>query len=412
MGVFLAVVLGAGGYIVYWYQNGLLDDRARMLEAKRSELVELAETTSVYGNVWDALRELERKWESQQKIIPTEESPALTVAYLNNILATSGAFMEYDFTFDEIEKRPAYSTSLYTLVGRGSFQSLYKFTWYLENGRRLVKIESLSLRAVQEAESEGAAAKVLLEFAMKLRTYSAPETSKERRVLAAVGGSPGSFRDPFHPLVWDEVPANSEGLLDVGSATLVALTSEEAFVVDEQTGTTRILREGDKVYLGYLYRIVPGRNRAIFKLDKAGVGETVVLTLGEGQESTALPAAETWQPTPEPERETTAPRAGVDLLGAEVNSVASGTEVVLRLSGPCEFRAEALSAPNRIVVDLEPASLAWPRRRIDANRGPIGAVRVSQFSMTPLVVRAVIDLRQRAGYEVVRRGSDVVVIVR
>jgi hypothetical protein len=63
-----------------------------------------------------------------------------------------------------------------------------------------------------------------------------------------------SLYDSFYPLLRNDIPSNTEGLLDVQGAKLLALVPEGAFLTDA-TGGTFLLWEGEPVYLGYLTSI-------------------------------------------------------------------------------------------------------------------------------------------------------------
>ena len=82
----------------------------------------------------------------------------------------------------------------------------------------------------------------------------------------------------FYPLIRDEIPPNSDNLLDVQTAQLLALIPDGAYVSDA-SGTTHLLWEGDEVYLGYLTKIDYTSNEVKFVLNKGGVIEKVTLKL-------------------------------------------------------------------------------------------------------------------------------------
>jgi len=95
---------------------------------------------------------------------------------------------------------------------------------------------------------------------------------KENRLV------PNPIYDVFYPLIRNEIPPNLDGLLDVQSAQLLALIPEGAFLADSK-GTTYLLWEGDKVYLGYLTEIDYSNNIVHFVLNKGGIIEKLTLTL-------------------------------------------------------------------------------------------------------------------------------------
>ena len=87
-----------------------------------------------------------------------------------------------------------------------------------------------------------------------------------------------SLYNIFYPLIRDDIPPNTEELLDVQTAQLLALIPDGAYVSDA-SGKTHLLWEGDEVYLGYLTKIDSTTNDVKFVLNKGGVIEKVTLTL-------------------------------------------------------------------------------------------------------------------------------------
>ena len=84
--------------------------------------------------------------------------------------------------------------------------------------------------------------------------------------------------DAFYPLLRNEIPLNTEGLLDIQGAKLLALVPEGAFLADA-TGSTFLLWEGEPVYLGYLTSIDYKNNKVKFIINRGGVIEKVELFL-------------------------------------------------------------------------------------------------------------------------------------
>jgi hypothetical protein len=94
----------------------------------------------------------------------------------------------------------------------------------------------------------------------------------ENRLIA------GQIYDIFYPLIRNELPPNTEGLLEVDGAKLLALIPDGAFIADAK-GNTYMLWEGDQVYLGYLTKIDYNKNLVTFILNKGGIIEKVNLEL-------------------------------------------------------------------------------------------------------------------------------------
>ena len=62
----------------------------------------------------------------------------------------------------------------------------------------------------------------------------------------------------------------------IEQSRLIGLTSTRVFIIN-QNGETKILKPGDKVYLGYLQQIDVENREVIFNLDKGGIKEIFTL---------------------------------------------------------------------------------------------------------------------------------------
>ena len=102
------------------------------------------------------------------------------------------------------------------------------------------------------------------------------------------------------------------------------------------------------------------------------------------------------------------PRSAVTALSVVPSS--GRTEVVIALDGSVDVRDFVLDAPHRIVIDLEGASLGVRPRLYDkVSRGGITNIRFAQYSAN--VVRIVIELDSKRGYELVNGMTDIRIAV-
>ena len=72
-------------------------------------------------------------------------------------------------------------------------------------------------------------------------------------------------------------------LPEVERADLKAIVNDKVLIADVE-GNIHELKEGDKVYLGYLKRIKPDDNEAHFILNKGGIVEKFSLHIRFGEE--------------------------------------------------------------------------------------------------------------------------------
>ncbi len=103
------------------------------------------------------------------------------------------------------------------------------------------------------------------------------------------------------------------------------------------------------------------------------------------------------------------PRAGdaqeAAVTGVRLLPAAGGAELVIETTAPASYSDFTLSAPDRIVVDVEGAREALPRGPFAVERGGVRAIRTSQFA--PGVVRVVVDLAGPAAYTVVAADDGI-----
>jgi hypothetical protein len=179
-----------------------------------------------------------------------------------------------------------YGYNTYVLKGEAPFDNLYRFIWYLENDRRLYKIQTIALKGLEVAPTDEEEGKVLVTFDMTVQAIfsSVSELSSslgERQRLPNVLAV-----DPFEPVISAGLPPNIDGLVEIERSDLKAVIPGKAFVLD-QNNTIRTMHEGDEVYLGYVTRVVPDEGRIECTLNKGGIIEKVELKIRYGPQQTA-----------------------------------------------------------------------------------------------------------------------------
>jgi hypothetical protein len=153
----------------------------------------------------------------------------------------------------------------------------------IEESKELKKINSINFKDFVKVDDEGYA-HYLINFTMDVSTYFAENSRFTTTEVEENNLSPDRLYNVFYPLIRKEIPPNSDGLLDVQTATLLALVPEGAFLADA-SGQTFLIDEGEKVYLGYCTEINYITNEAAFILNKGGLIDRVRLKLGEKNET-------------------------------------------------------------------------------------------------------------------------------
>lgn len=298
--VLWVVVLGVGIYVTYMRQPQKLErvegavKVERMKQAKVTSLLEEVAATRSHA------REAVNKWQARYKVIPDTISSPAVVGQLNDL--TRSGFENFDITFRGINRTPDYSFLSYAIQGRGYFSSLYDFVWEVENSRKLYRLSDLRLNHIdlitEDRESGKKRMEVMVSFEMELKAYfggvegmSAPDAQ-----LASLTGQELEDQqpppipeevlpekkpavNPFFPGILDQLPPNTNNLVDVEKAKLISIVDGKAvFKYGEEF---RALGEGDPVYLGQVTVVDPKENRVVAQLNKGGILDRVERTLGE-----------------------------------------------------------------------------------------------------------------------------------
>ncbi|MFZ1082413.1 MAG: hypothetical protein WAO19_10865 [Candidatus Kryptoniota bacterium] len=226
----------------------------------------------------DKLAEMKDKYSKRFKVIPANDTTALTYAYLNRIMDASG-FVKFDMLYEGPKTFSNYGYNVYNLKGETNYEDLFEFIWYLEHAKLLYKVEDLTLTGHEVREATSEKPTTIVPYTMIIDAYYSSvagvssEMAGEDPTLYKTVSAGHNF---FVPLISSEPPANLRGLVDVERSDLRAVMADKIFIVDE-TGKAHILNVGDEVYLGFLTRIDQSKNEAEFTLNKGGIIDRVVL---------------------------------------------------------------------------------------------------------------------------------------
>jgi hypothetical protein len=255
-----------------------IDTEIKKIETELQNTPDLA---NQYNMTAAQLETVKKHWEMRNKDIPAKDITGETYGYFNRTMDVSGE-IKMDMTFVGPRSFGNYGYNLYTLKGEGPFRNLFKFIWYTETGRRLFKVSNLVLHGYESKSVTSPDTKILVLFDMEVQAfYSAmPELNNapgQQTVLQQTLGL-----NPFHPLIMHEIPAPQVDEIEIERSVLTAVTVGKAFITD-QNQKARILQEGDKVYLGYVTRILPNEGKIECMLNRGGVAERYELTIRQGQ---------------------------------------------------------------------------------------------------------------------------------
>lgn len=284
LAAFLAIIFSVGFYLTKIVQPG----QKKKLQA---EVVKLDKTIAQRPAVEAELKSskeklatMKERYSKRFKVIPSNDTTALTYAYLNRVMRASG-LVKFDMIYQGAKNLKQWGYNTYNLKGETSYRNLFKFIWYLEHARLLYKIGKMTLTGHEVKDEETGRTQTIIPFTMDLLAYysSVAGVSSEK-----TGADPTFYRtvNPglnfLRPLISTEPPPNVEGLVDVERSDLKAVMADKVFIVD-QNGMGHILKVGDRVYLGYLTKIDPSQNEAEFTLNKGGIIDRVDLKVRFGK---------------------------------------------------------------------------------------------------------------------------------
>jgi len=299
------LVVGGGVYVTFVEQP---EERERLEKAEqvaKSKQVELTTLIAEAGRSQNQAEEVERRWKARYKEIPQTLVSEAVIAFLND--NTKAGFQPFDIAFADHIQGESFSKYVFDISGRGQMSSLYNLIWQIENNRQFYRISDLTLDhfdlITTNPDTEREQLRVMVSFDFSLEAYyggaeglSASDVIEEE--MDAMGlGVPLPMRDisqvppgilpprrlaenPFYPLIMDQLPPNTEGLMETDKADLVSILGDEAvFTVKDEFIKLKV---GDDVYLGRVTEIDPRLGLVRARLNKGGIVDEVEWYLETG----------------------------------------------------------------------------------------------------------------------------------
>ncbi len=288
LSVFLAAAVGGGYYVTQKKQPAELEAVEAEIEAIENREVEVETLIAQEATASEEASATLARWNTRYKILPSDLSSADVVAYLNALSARG--FQRFDLSLTGVTPGPTASYYTYQVTGEAYFESLYAYIWHVENSRGLYRVRDLSVKkkvtTIGAGDESLGRQVVLAEFAMAVDAYY----STNRDISApdsAVVPPPEAFParraavNPFFPFILDELPPNTDDLVEPESDPLVSVIGGTA--VFDRGGTLRQLRAGERVHLGRISNVDPQRARVTIDYNRGGIRERVEIDLETGE---------------------------------------------------------------------------------------------------------------------------------
>jgi hypothetical protein len=280
LGALLLLILGVGVYIRGFNQPAKAEEIEAEIKRIDEELQNTPNLVNHFNDLSATLEDARNRWENRTKDIPPEDISSQSYAYFSRLIDLSG-YVKLDMIYQGEQSKGNFGYNVYNLKGEAPFDNFYRFAWYLENGRKLYKINSIKVKGLEIPPKDEEAGRFVVTFEMVVYAYYSS--------VAELSAAPGERAlvpnylavDPFYPVIASEVPPNLLDLVEIERSDLKAVIPGKAFVLD-QDNTIRSLQEGDEVYLGYVTRIIPEEGRIECTLNKGGIIEKVELKIRYG----------------------------------------------------------------------------------------------------------------------------------
>jgi hypothetical protein len=275
--VLLILLLLFGGlYILIFQRSTLIKDRKK-LESLKANHYNTDQLNLQYYDLQKKAAKLDSVLAQRKFNIPQNLSSISFFNFINKISTNFSSNTQINVEFSDQKKDKEFYYYEYKLTGNGDFNDLYKLIYAIEQSKELKKIKTVTLSNYISAQKDGTS-NFLVSFAILADVYFADNNRFSTTEFVENNLNAKQVYDIFYPLIRTQIPPNSDNLLDVQGAKLLALIPEGAFIADIK-GSTYLLWEGQQVYLGYLTKIDYDHNTVSFILNKGGIIEKVDLSL-------------------------------------------------------------------------------------------------------------------------------------
>ncbi len=279
--VILILIVVGGGIYTFWIQKDKITELDKKLEDIRVKAVNSDDLKLQLESVKKKAAEFDSVLALRKFNIPMNLSQISFYNFINKVTRNFSPFSKLNVEYVKKEKVNEFYTYIYKLNGTAEFNDIYKLVYAIEESKQLKKIRKVKMTNFVEVDDEDIP-HYLVSFNMVVDVYFADNDRFATSKIKENRLRPNPIYNIFYPLIRNEIPPNTEHLLDVQTARLLALVPDGAFLSDDD-GNTYLLWEGDEVYLGYLTKIDFDKSEVHFILNKGGIIEKVTLTLENEQ---------------------------------------------------------------------------------------------------------------------------------
>ncbi|AFN73837.1 hypothetical protein MROS_0594 [Melioribacter roseus P3M-2] len=275
--IILVLIVIGGALFNYVYLKGKIEDRQKKI--KDMTLFQLDTETLEQQLVLlrDRVAKLDSILSNRKYNVPFNLPQSDFYDFVNRVSFNFSPYSYVNIEYDRTETGAQLNYYVYKLSGVADFNDLNRLIYAIEESKMLKKIGDLYMANNVQVDDDGVP-HYLVSFKFTAMVYFSNDDRFYVKDYTENRLTSNPIYDVFYPLIRNEIPPNVEGLLDVQTASLLALIPDGAFLSDAN-GNTYLLWEGDRVYLGYLTKIDYDNNQVDFLLNKGGIVETVTLKL-------------------------------------------------------------------------------------------------------------------------------------
>lgn len=307
LGLYVLLV-GTGAYVTYIGQGGTLDELNEKIAQVEERDASLESLRAREREVAQRAEEIRERSRTRYKRIPRSLSTPDIMSYISK--NTQHGFDAFDLTSEGSQSEEGYNVHVFKAKGEAVFSSLYRLIWTLENNRPFYRIRNLQLRLLEKRTTDEDTGRssmdVLVSFQMEVEAIygvaggigqasgsvgsrdgdglPVARTEQTPPVPAQVLPPATPEINPFYPLIFDQVPPNEHGRLNLDTARLVSVVEGQA--IFETTDGLKRVGEGDRVYLGRIVEVDPNTGRVVARLNKGGIIDRVVRSVSDGATTT------------------------------------------------------------------------------------------------------------------------------
>lgn len=273
----LALILIGGGIYIFGVQKNAINKRMAKLKELNSYNYNTAQLTAQYEDLLKKAGVLDSVLDARKFNIPQNLNSIRFYNFTNQVTSTLSQDTHVDIEYLGSKQDREFFYYEYKVTGIGPYNDIFRLIYSIEQSKELKKIKNITMSNQIATNKEGIP-KFVVNFTGTVDVYYSTDNRFSTSTLLENDLRTKLQQDLFYPLIRTQIPPNTEDLLDVQGAKLLALIPEGAFLADTK-GNTYLLWEGEQVYLGYLTKIDYDHNIVSFILNKGGIIEKVDLNL-------------------------------------------------------------------------------------------------------------------------------------